>query len=189
LTGCDLARLVHDRELVERELQRGRYQRYNEVLAQSLVAAARRQDRVVSSADAHRFAASMPSWPPFAESRDALNRLAARYRLAILSNVETEVLAASVRAMGARFDRLITAEMLSSYKPAPAHFETAVEQLGLPKERILHVARSLYHDVEPASRMGWFTAWVNRDAERLPASLVPTWIVPDLSTLAVALDT
>ena len=48
LHGCDLAQLVRDRELVEHELQRGEYRRYGEVLARSIVLAAREQRREVT---------------------------------------------------------------------------------------------------------------------------------------------
>jgi 2-haloalkanoic acid dehalogenase type II len=184
LVGGDLARLVRDREFVERDLQRGDYKPYAEVLARSIVLAAREQDREVSDDEARRFAASMRSWPPFGESAPALKRLAARYQLAILSNVETEVLKASMRALEAPFEDWITAEMVSAYKPARAHFDAAIERLGLPKERIIHVACSLHHDVRPASQLGWFTAWVNRESETPPDDLAPSWTVPDLSTLA-----
>jgi 2-haloacid dehalogenase len=154
------------------------------VLEQSITLAAREQGRTLSQAEARAFAATMPSWPPFDESRAALSRLALRYQLAILSNVETNVLMSSVRALGAPFEDLITAEMLSSYKPAHAHFDAAIERLGLEKERILHVACSLYHDIRPASEMGWSTAWVNREKESSPTDVAPSWVVPDLSTLA-----
>lgn len=184
LEDCDLTRLVRDRELIEREIQLGPYRRYGEMLEESLVLAALKQDRRVSAVEARAFVATMPNWPPFGESRAVLKRLAARYQLAILSNVETRVLEASVRALEAPFEDLITAEMLSSYKPKSAHFQAALRHLGLEKERILHVACSLYHDVRPASELGWSTAWVNRDHEPLAADLQPTWIIPDLSTLA-----
>jgi len=187
LSGCDAERLIRDRELVEREIQLGEYMPYSRVLAASLVRAARMQDRDVSADEARAFAATMPDWPPFPESASALRRLASRYQLAILSNVEADVLKASVRALAAPFEDSITAEMLASYKPRRAHFDAALERLGLERSRILHVACSLYHDIEPASRLGWFTAWVNREHDALPAGLAPSWIVPDLASLADAL--
>lgn len=184
LAGCDLERLVRDREQTERDMQRGPYRPYGEVLATSLVHAARVQAIDVSLADARTFADSMPSWPPFAESHAALNRLATRYQLAILSNVETRVLEASVRLLDAPFEELVTAEQLESYKPAPAHFDAAAERLGLERRRILHVAVSVYHDLRTASAQGFPVAWVNRDDEEPPQDLALDLIVPDLTTLA-----
>jgi len=187
LEGCDLDRLVRERELVERDIQRDAYRPYGEVLAASLVLAAKSQARVVSVDESGAFAATMRAWPPFDESRAALRRLARRYQLAILSNVETAVLKSSVQALDAPFEDLITAEMLGSYKPRRAHFDSALERLGLAKERVLHVACSVYHDIAPAAELGWFTAWVNREGEPSPPDLAPSWVVSDLSTLATAL--
>jgi 2-haloacid dehalogenase len=184
LRGADFAQLVRDRERIEREIQRGPYRRYGDVLADSVVLAAREQRRNVSREEARAFAETMPSWPPFAESADVLRRLAEKYQLAILSNVETRVLEASVRALGAPFEMLITAEMLSSYKPARTHFDAALAHLGLERERILHVACSLYHDIRPAAALGWSSAWVNREGESTPPDVAPSWIVSDLTSLA-----
>lgn len=189
LRGADLARLVRERERAEREIQRGEYLPYGEVLARSLAAAAREQGLEVPPEDARRFAESQGDWPPFAESRVALARLAERWQLAILSNVETQVLERSVRALGAPFELRITAEEVRSYKPAPAHFEAALARLGIGPERVLHVACSLYHDVRPAAAIGMRTAFVDREGEGVPADLAPDLVVPDLRALLVALGT
>ena len=184
LAGCDLERLLRDRELVERELQAGPYRPYGEVLAESMRRSALVQGRVVPMEDAARFARSMARWPPFPDTGPALRRLGARHRLAILSNVETAILRESVARIGVEFDLLLTAQELRSYKPARAHFDAALVRLALPKERVLHVAVSLYHDVRPASALGWTTAWVNREAEVRPADVAPRFEVPDLASLA-----
>lgn len=173
LKRCDLERLVRDRERIEIELQRGPYRPYGELLSRSLVEAAREQECSVSDAEAARFAQSIGDWPPFDECPVVLQRLSERFQLAILSNIETAVLQASVRHLGVSFEALITAEQLVSYKPRPAHFLAAQQQLGVAKERILHVACSLYHDIRPALELGLRTAWINRKHERRPETLEP----------------
>jgi len=187
LRDADLARLVRDRERIERELERGPYRPYREVLAASVVAAAREQGLVVAADEARAFAESQAAWPPFEESRAVLARLAERWQLAILSNVENAVLAASARALAAPFELFVSAEDVRSYKPAPAHFEAALAQLGVERQQVLHVACSLYHDVRPALALGLRTAWVNRAGEELPEGIAPDLVVPDLTTLAGAL--
>jgi 2-haloacid dehalogenase len=182
LEGADLERLERDRETADRELTRGAYRTYEEVLRESIVQAGLAQDRSVPADEADLFACSMALWPPFADSHQALCQLASRFRLAILSNVDTRVLEASVRALDAPFEALITAEDLRSYKPRPRHFVAAVERLGIPSRRILHVCCSLYHDVEPAQQMGFSVAWINRDGET-SSELQPRWNVPDLASL------
>ena len=187
LRAADVARLVRDRERVEREIERGEYLPYGEVLARSLFAAAREQGIAVTEGEARLFADSQGAWPPFAESREALARLAERWQLAILSNVETRVLERSVRALGAPFELLVTAEDVRSYKPARAHFEAALARLGVGPERVLHVACSLYHDVRPAAAIGMRTAFVDREGEGTPPDLAPDVAAPDLRALVAAL--
>ncbi len=187
LRGCDLDRLVRDREHSERELQRGPYRPYGEIVAQSVTLAAREQGRELDAASAHAFAQSVATWPPFEESTRVLRRLAARYQLAILSNIETHVLEASVRLLDAPFEALITAEELRSYKPAPAHFEAAPARLGVERERILHVACSMYHDVRPATALGFHVAWINREHEEPALDVRPWRTFDDLTALAAAL--
>lgn len=187
LAGVDLARLVRDRERIEREIQRGPYLPYGEVVARSVAEAARLQGRELPVDEARAFAASQSRWPPFAESRAVLAILAERWQLAILSNVEDEVLRASVRLLAAPIEELVTAEQLRSYKPRPAHFEAALSRLGIGKQNLLHVACSLYHDVRPAREMGIAVAWIDRDGEGMPGDVEPEIVVPDLTSLARAL--
>ena len=187
LRAADLPRLVRDRERIEREIQRGRYLPYGEVLAESVAAAAREQGIDLAPDGARRFAESQARWPPFDESRAALARLAARWQLAILSNVEDRVLDASVALLEASFEERITAEQVRAYKPAHAHFETALARLGVEKERILHVASSWFHDVEPALALGIPVAFVDRDREGVPAgSAAPALVVAVVGSLARA---
>jgi len=187
LAGLDLERVVRDREEEEHALLADGFRLYGEILGESLVRAALRQGTRVPAAEARAFAASMGSWPPFPDSAEALGRLARRYRLAVLSNVETRVLEASAAALGDPFELRITAEELRSYKPAPAHFHAAIERLGLPAERVLHVAGSLYHDVRPARALGWSAVWIDRRGERDPGDAQPTAVYPSLAALADAL--
>ena len=53
------------------------------------------------------------------------------------------------------FDFLITAGMLKTYKPNVSHFENAVEVAGVEPKQNLHVAASLFVDMEPAGKMGF----------------------------------
>ena len=68
-----------------------------------------------------------------------------------------------------RFDKIITAEDVGAYKPAPNHFEAldaALAELNVPRARLLHVAQSLFHDHVPAKRYGLASVWINRRHDR-----------------------
>ena len=183
LGGCDLERLVRDRDELDTFEVLRPYAPYGEKLAATLRDAARLQGREVAEADVARFVASMPLWPPFGESAACLRRLAARFRLAVLSNVETRVLEASLAQLDVPIEFAVTAEQVRSYKPAPAHWDEALRRAGVAKERVLHVAASLFHDVRPALASGFRVAWINRAQEPLRSCALPDVVTRDLSEL------
>jgi 2-haloalkanoic acid dehalogenase type II len=127
-------------------------------------------------------AESLPSWRPFADSNRSLRRLAqAGCRLGILSNIDDDLLAGTRAHFEVDFDLLVTAEQLHSYKPAPAHFERALESVDGDKPRLLHLAQSYFHDIRPARDLGIQAVWVNRLAESVPpGGPQPTAEVADL---------
>lgn len=112
------------------------------------------------------FGDSVPFWPAFPDTADALRYLKHYYRLVILSNVHREGFAASNRKLGVEFDAIYTAQDIGSYKPDPANFQYLLDQLedgfGLQKRDILHTAQSLFHDHVPARSFGLATAWIDR---------------------------
>ena len=112
------------------------------------------------------FGASVPDWPAFPDTADALRVLKRHFRLVILSNVHKDGIAGSNRKLGVEFDAIYTAEDIGSYKPADANFEYLVAHLqsdfGLDRSDILHTAQSLHHDHVPANRFGLANAWIDR---------------------------
>ncbi len=187
LAGIDVERFLRDRDARDRELIAGEYRPYAEIVSESARRAAAAQSRTITDAQACAFAASMRTWPPFSESHAALLRLATNFRLAILSNVDTSTLEASVAQLDAPFELLVTAQMLRSYKPRHAHWLEALARLRLEKARVLHVGCSLFHDIRPAQALGFQTAFVDRDGESLQREDEPTFVVPDLAALCAEL--
>jgi len=119
----------------------------------------------VSWDDCVRYGQSVPNWPAFADSADALAYLSEHYRLVILSNVDNASFAASNEKLGVAFDAVYTAEDIGSYKPNPANFDYLTTQLsrcGVRAEQILHTAESLFHDHVPAQRHGLTSCWIHR---------------------------
>ena len=112
------------------------------------------------------FGNSVPYWPAFADSADALRKLKTKFKLIILSNVNDAGFADSSRRLGVEFDAIYTAEQIGSYKPNPANFEYMIKSVkqtfGIKKDSILHVAQSLFHDHIPAKAVGMTTVWIDR---------------------------
>jgi 2-haloacid dehalogenase len=111
------------------------------------------------------FASSVPFWPAFPDSAEALAYLKQHYKLVILSNVDRQSFAGSNPKLGVAFDAICTAQDIGSYKPDPRNFQyliREVEKLGLKKSDILHTAQSLYHDHVQAEAAGLARCWINR---------------------------
>ena len=118
-------------------------------------------------ADLHdRFGGSVPDWPAFPDSAEALAYLKRHFKLVILSNVDRASFAASAKKLGATFDAVYTAEDVGAYKPDLRNFNFMLEHLeadlGVRKSEILHTAQSLHHDHVPAERAGLARAWIDR---------------------------
>ena len=139
---------------------------YDRILEMVHAALARHFDLTGSAALDRAFGASVPHWPAFPDTAEALRRLKRRFRLVILSNVHREGFAASNRKLGVAFDAVLTAQDIGSYKPDPANFEYllchAGEAWGAGPERILHVAQSMFHDHVPATKAGLARVWIDR---------------------------
>ena len=134
----------------------------------------------------------MADWPPFPDSADALALLATRFRLGVITNCDDDLFAAAADKLGVDFDPLVTAEQAGAYKPAEDGFRLAFERLDLPRERILHVAQSRFHDHVTAKRLGLTTVWIDRRGGRSgtgatpEADAQPDATYPDMASFAAA---
>ena len=65
-----------------------------------------------------------------------------------------------------------------------------MKNAGVPQDKVLHIAQSLFHDIAPAKKLGFSTVWVNRRkgmegfGATLPAETEPDLEVPDMKKLA-----
>ena len=174
----------------EAGLEDGPFLRYREVLARGLAGVAGELGVTPTGEELARFAGSVAEWPAFPDSAAALTRLKARYALAVITNCDDDLFAASNRRLGIEFDHVITAQQAGSYKPNHRNFELAFERIGAPRDRILHVAQSLFHDHVPGKALGLSTVWVNRRHDQPgsgatpPAEATPDLVVADVATLA-----
>lgn len=142
---------------------------YPEVLATAFRKTGHKLGRPVNEQWAQRLANSVPDWPAFPDSADALARLAKHYQLIIVSNVHRAGFAGSNQRLRGDFAAIITAEDVGAYKPARNHFHAlnrTLVELGVERGQLLHVAQSLFHDHVPAKREGLPSVWINRRHDR-----------------------
>jgi 2-haloacid dehalogenase len=118
----------------------------------------------------------------FADSAAALRRLHERFRLAVITNCDDDRFAAAARRLGGVFDHVITAQQVGAYKPSLLNFGVAFGRIALPRDRILHVAQSLFHDHVPAKQLGLATVWIDRRHDRPGSGATPEAnVTPDRS--------
>ncbi len=136
------------------------------------------------------FSTSVGDWPAFADSAAALRRLKTRFRLGVLTNCDDDLFAGSNRRLGVDFDWVVTAQQARGYKPRPANFEALFARVDVPRDRILHVAQSLFHDHVPAKALGMTTVWIDRRHDKPgfgatpPADAKPDLVCPDMRSFA-----
>jgi 2-haloacid dehalogenase len=170
---------------------------YPEILGAAMRSLGASQGVDVTTAQAERLAMSVADWPAFPDSSAALVALSSRYKLVILSNVDRRSFASTNARLGVRFDAVITAQDVGSYKPALRNFEILMEtvgRLGVKQGRLLHVAQSLFHDHVPARSLGLPTVWIDRRGESAgwgatpPPGVVvtPDWTFPSMAAFAAA---
>ncbi|HEX8968489.1 MAG TPA: HAD-IA family hydrolase [Chloroflexota bacterium] len=184
---ADADRLLARHQAIEPLVQEGRSLAYREVGARTLRAIAAVEGLRLAEDQAFALADSLPTWPAFPEVPGALSRLRdSGWRLAILSNTDPDLLAASISRIGVPIDLRITAAEAGSYKPAHGHWEHFFTETGADRRHHVHVAASLFHDIAPANELGLRAVWINRLDER--SDLPRAAELHDLSALPETLE-
>ena len=182
--GIDLKRdeVVAAYATAEAEVEGKEFVTYRRVLCEAARCCAPRLGWELTEERASFLLQSLPAWKPFPDTNPALERLASRFHLGILSNVDDELLLETLRHLTVTFELIVTAEQVRSYKPRAAHFKEAMSRKGTA--RWLHAGQSWFHDVRPALELGISVAWINRKSEPMPAGgRKPRHVVNDLNGL------
>lgn len=172
---------------------------YPEILARSFLAVGDELGVEVTLDDGQQLGKSVPDWPAFADSHDALVTLGRHYSLIILSNVDRISFAASNDRLGVTFDRILTAQDVGSYKPSGRNFKALLsetDRMGVDQGKLLHVAQSLFHDHVPAKDHGLPTVWIDRRGgaggwgatPAPPVDVQPDWQFTSMAAFAAAVE-
>jgi 2-haloacid dehalogenase len=98
---------------------------------------------------------------PFPEVPAALERLAKKYKLAILSNGDRDMLEAAKPYLGFDFAATISVQEAACFKPHRRTYETAAGILGLSCLQVMHVANHAF-DCIGAKAAGMRAAFIDR---------------------------
>ena len=158
---------------VQREIQRGSYELYAEVLRRTAVRVAKELGWDLEPSRSNFLPNSVPAWQPFRETNAQLERFAKKYEIGILSNIDDKLLGATRRHFRTDFDLVVTAQQVRSYKPDPAHFKECARRIAGSKKRWVHIASGYPTDVEVCLKQKIPVIWVNRHGERVEGAKNP----------------
>ena len=130
---------------------------------------------------------AFPSFHLYDDVVPTLNALSKRFRLAVVSNIDDDLLAAT--PLPRVFDLVCTAEKAGGYKPDGTLFRYLIEQAGVAKDQILHSGQSQLTDMVGAKPLGLAVVWINRRSVALDPSVPkPDLMLPDIRSLLPLLD-
>ena len=171
---------------IQREITAGSYELYAEVLRRTAVRCAAELGWELEPVRSSFLPNSIPSWPPFRDTNALLDRLKKKYQIGLISNIDDKLLGATRRHFRSDFDLVVTAQQVRSYKPDPAHFKECQRRIG-GKSGWIHVATSLYTDVQPCMKLRIPVIWINRKKEQLEGTKKPEAEVKDLRSAVTLL--
>ena len=168
---------------IQKEIERGSYELYAEVLRRTAVRVAKELGWDLEPSRSSFLPNSVPRWPAFRETNAQLERFAKKYEIGILSNIDDKLLGATRRHFRVDFDLVVTAQQVRSYKPDPAHFKECARRIG-GKKGWLHIASGYETDIAPVLKMNVPVIWVNRSGEKLEGRKAPSATVKNLRDAA-----
>jgi len=117
-----------------------------------------------------------------------LRKLAARYRLAVVSNFDYTPTALDIlerAGIASLFEAIVVSDDIGWRKPHARIFEATLARLDLTPAAALFVGDRLDIDVGGAQALGMDAVWVNREAAPLPSGVpAPQFDIRDLAELA-----
>jgi 2-haloacid dehalogenase len=160
---------------------------YREIGERSLALVLERAGISYTMAEVKELVAHIERLRPFPEVPEALARLRTRYRLAVLSNGDPDMLETAKRQHGIAFDHVISVAAANTFKPHVATYRKAMEIVGVAPNEVLFVANHAF-DCVGAKSAGMRTAFIDR--RKRPFGITPhqpDLIVPTMRELADAL--
>ena len=153
-------------------------------------AAACPRDLVQTLIDTHRRELGKAAEFP-AHHGPLLERLATRYRLAVVSNFDYSPTALDIlerAGVSGLFEEIVVSDAIGWRKPHARIFEEALGRMRLRPVEALFVGDRIDIDVIGAHRLGMDTAWINREGTPLPPDHpAPTFEIRDLGELQAIL--
>lgn len=130
-----------------------------------------------------RYFESFPRFFLYEDVLRTLDRLSRRYRLAVVSNIDDDLLA--LTPLQREFDLVCTAQRARGYKPDGTLFRYLIDHASCRKEDILHAGQSQFTDLVGGKPLGLTIAWINRRQIALDGTVpLPDYVFPDIQSLS-----
>ena len=123
----ELIPLFHE---IQRQIEAGSYELYAEVLRRTAVQIAKRLGWPLEPSRSGFLPDSVQRWMPFKETNPVLTKIAKKYKVGLISNIDDKLLGQTRRHIPLDFDLVVTAQQVRSYKPDPAHFTECERRIG-----------------------------------------------------------
>lgn len=156
---------------------------YKSVLRSSLHEALSVLGHVATPGDEHGLLTVLGRIESHPDVPGALTHLRERFKLAIISNTDDDIIAGTVAAIGVPFDFVITAQQARAYKPDHRLFLHAYEVMGVSKDDTVHVGMGQFTDLKVCHELGIRSVWIDRMGEPLNPDWFPDASLLDLSRL------
>ena len=171
------------RTLSMHKQQRPAHCDYKDILRSSLAEVMRQRGLPTRPEDGDMLLACLRDIPPHPEVPAALERLSAQFRLAIISNTDDDLIAATVASIGVPIDFVITAQQAQAYKPDHRLFRYAHAAMGVTQDETIHVGMGQVTDLKVCHELGIRAVWIDRLGESLNPEWAPDAVLPDLTGL------
>jgi 2-haloacid dehalogenase len=145
----------------------GHYRPYEELVGEAAEAVG--LTRSLADQLAARYGEIAP-WPEAPAVLGSLHRFG--IPLGVVTNCSEALGRIAADRVGVPFSVVVTAERAGHYKPDPAPYELALQEIGVAPERCLFVAGSAY-DLFGTARVGLPTWWHDRIGMALPPDAPP----------------
>ncbi len=163
------------------------YRSYKDICELSLAEAFARFGIIGQTKLIQRYFDAFSTFELYPDVSPALDALGQRHRLAIVSNIDDDLLAAT--PLHREFDLVCTAERARGYKPDGTLFRYLIEHSGVGLDEILHAGQSQLTDMVGGKPLGLRVAWINRRGIELHPSVPrPDFIFGDIASLIPLID-
>jgi 2-haloacid dehalogenase len=163
------------------------YRRYRDICEQSLADTFEHYRLTGTSNLISRYFDSFSTLRLYPDVEPTLERLASRYRLALVSNIDDDLLA--MTPLRREFNLVCTAERAQGYKPDGTLFRYLMANAGCSPEEILHSGQSQFTDLVGAKPLGLMVAWINRRSVTLERRVPrPDFVLSDIASLLTLVE-